>query len=274
MLPTVKEVRYCGAAFCTLTDEQKENQPPRSEVNIITAIYLSCVVVAVIIATIFLDPLTRYGEGFERNNEENLASISKLVLATLEQLKKPNQQLLIFITIFVGMEQAFISTEFTKAFITCELGVGLIGFILISFGIFDCTSAIIFGSLVEYIGRFPIICLGILGHVSLIAWALVWETNSDQLYLFFIYASCWGIIDGIWQAQINGLYGSLFKTNKEAAFSNYRLFEAMGFAISLGNSTFFCLRTKLLILLTVLLIGSLGYGVVELMQYRKVSNFP
>jgi hypothetical protein len=35
-------------------------------------------------------------------------------LATFLQLKKPNQQLLIPLTVFIGMEQAFIGADFTQ----------------------------------------------------------------------------------------------------------------------------------------------------------------
>lgn len=37
-----------------------------------------------------------------------------LLSATLNQCKKPNQQLLILITVWIGMEQAFIGADFTQ----------------------------------------------------------------------------------------------------------------------------------------------------------------
>lgn len=202
--PLMEEVSYCGAAFCKLTDEQEENQPPRSQVNLITLIYLICVIMSVIIAFIFLDPLTRYGERLEREDDENRETVTELIMATLNQLKRPNQLLLVFLTIFTGMEQAFSATEYTQAFITCALGVGQIGFIMISFGIFNCTAAMVFGYLVEYIGRVPIFMFGVIGHTALLIWTMIWEANPEQLYLFYMYASLWGMMDGLWQAQVNG----------------------------------------------------------------------
>lgn len=38
-----------------------------------------------------------------------------MLSATLNQCKKPNQQLLIPITVWIGMEQAFIGADFTQA---------------------------------------------------------------------------------------------------------------------------------------------------------------
>ena len=39
----------------------------------------------------------------------------------------------------------------------------------------------------------------------------------------YLLAALWGTADAIWQTQINALYGVLFKSDEEAAFSNYRL---------------------------------------------------
>jgi hypothetical protein len=48
----------------------------------------------------------------------------------------------------------------------------------------------------------------------------------------YVLAALWGVADAIWQTQINALYGVVFKNNEEAAFSNYRLWESMGFLLS------------------------------------------
>jgi hypothetical protein len=45
----------------------------------------------------------------------------------------------------------------------------------------------------------------------------------------YVLAALWGAADAIWQTQINALYGVLFAKNEEAAFSNYRLWESLGF---------------------------------------------
>lgn len=67
----------------------------------------------------------------------------------------------------------------------------------------------------------------------------------------------------------SGLYGTLFRRNKEAAFSNYRLWESAGFVIAYAYSTHLCAKMKLYVQLTVLCIGFVGYIVVEILQKRK-----
>lgn len=66
-----------------------------------------------------------------------------------------------------------------------------------------------------------------------------------------------------------GLYGTLFRRNKEAAFSNYRLWESVGFVIAYAYSTHLCARMKLYVMVSVLIIGSICYIVVEILHRRK-----
>lgn len=69
-----------------------------------------------------------------------------------------------------------------------------------------------------------------------------------------------------------GLYGTLFRRNKEAAFSNYRLWESAGFVVAYAYSTHLCARMKLKVMFTVLVIGVIGYIIVEILHKRKVSS--
>ena len=109
-------LELCGANFCVLGSSDNANleRPPDSEIFEISAIYLSCIVAAVIIIALFMDPLSRYGERRRGSISAQELSGVELLSATFKQLKKPNQQLLIPLTIFIGMEQAFIGADFTQ----------------------------------------------------------------------------------------------------------------------------------------------------------------
>lgn len=64
----------------------------------------------------------------------------------------------------------------------------------------------------------------------------------------------------------------LFRRNKEAAFSNYRLWESAGFVIAYAYSTTLCARMKLYVLFGNLVLGVIGYIIVEVRHRRKVST--
>lgn len=201
----------CGASFCVKSLDENTNleRPPDWEIYEISSIYLSCIFLAVIIIAVFLDPLKRYGE--KRRGSISAIEISgkELLTATFKQLKKPNQQLLVFITVFIGMEQAFIGADFTQAYVSCALGVHMIGYVMICFGVVNAICSIIFGSIMKYIGRIPIIMIGALAHGSLIVLCLNWHPEKDQPHMFFIVSGIWGVGDAVWQTQINGMQFTL-----------------------------------------------------------------
>ncbi|XP_046733780.1 UNC93-like protein [Diprion similis] len=265
-----EKIRLCGANFCVVGAGANEvvERPPDSEIYEISSIYLACVVLAVIIVALFVDPLSRYGEKQRRADSQELSGI-QLLSATAYQLKKPYQQLLIPITVFIGIEQAFIGAEYTQAYISCALGVHKVGYVMMCFGIVNACCSLLFGSLMKFVGRQPLMALGAVVHAVLIGVLLVWRPHPDNPYIFYTLSGLWGVGDAVWQTQVNGLYGTLFRRNKEAAFSNYRLWESAGFVVAYAYSTHLCERMKLYVMLTVLFLGVIGYTIVELLHRRK-----
>ncbi|CAF1558406.1 unnamed protein product, partial [Didymodactylos carnosus] len=69
------------------------------------------------------------------------------------------------------------------------------------------------------------------------------------------------------------LYGVLFSASDEAAFSNYRLWESLGFVLFYIITPFIQIRIALIILLIFLTLGMTGYSITEY-RWRKtmISN--
>ena len=61
----------------------------------------------------------------------------------------------------------------------------------------------------------------------------------------------------------SALYGSIFADESEAAFSNYRLWESLGFIIAFAYSFELCTSVKLYVITSVLVVGWIGFAVVE-----------
>lgn len=142
---------------------------------------------------------------------------------------------------------------------------------MICFGVVNAICSVVFGSLMKYIGRFSIIVFGTVIHMGIFSYLLFWRPHPDSPLIFFLISGLWGVGDAVWQTQINGLYGTLFRRNKEAAFSNYRLWESLGFVIAYAYSTALCARMKLYAVMSVLAFGAFCYIIVEIRQLRKVT---
>ncbi|XP_063967448.1 protein unc-93 homolog A-like isoform X4 [Lytechinus pictus] len=256
-----------AGVYSKLTETGDDNgtycDPPETSLTYtLLSIYLVSGIIAVIIVVVFVDNL---GASKKIKDQGTL----DLFFATARLMKDKKMIAIIPLTIFSGLEQAFIAGDFTKSYVTCSLGVGWVGYVMICYGLADAICSVLIGRLVKYTGQIPFFCLGALINVSLIVALFVWEPFSDQLPVFFVIAALWGVGDAIWQTQLNSLYGILFRDQQEQAFSNYRLWESVGFTMAFAYSNFLCVWIKLTILVCALGVGMLGYASAEFLARRE-----
>ncbi|GAB1598397.1 protein unc-93 homolog A [Argonauta hians] len=235
------------------------------QVNIMKGIYLLCCILAIAIICLFLDNIR-----LEKEAKQRSFSIGLVKETARHCWVSTEQKLLIPLTIYSGIEQAFILITYTSAYITCSLGVWNIGYIMISFGVVDAICSFAFGRLVQYIGHIPFFILATIVHGGIQISLLLWTPSADMKVLFYIISGLWGMGDAVIQTQINALYGFLFSNNTEAAFANYRLWESVGFVMTFAYSTTAAVATRLYICLGFLFVGMLGYVVVEV-RLRSVK---
>ncbi|XP_012939457.2 protein unc-93 homolog A [Aplysia californica] len=265
---STKSSDFCGANFCP--EDAKSNtssnfEQPQDRVYIVCGIYLGCAIVAAIIVSLFLDKILLDKETTE--DERRLSP--RLLISTFKHLfSSPTQMLLIPLTIYSGVEQAFIGGDYTKSYISCSLGIWNVGYVMICYGVVDAICSILFGRLVKYVGHVPFFALAFVLHGGLQIAFLLWSPHRDDRVLFFVLAGLWGMGDAVIQTQLNALYGSLFSAKPEPAFANYRLWESLGFAVTYAYNDELCTETKLYICLGVLATGMLGYTAVEVMSWK------
>lgn len=56
----------------------------------------------------------------------------------------------------------------------------------------------------KYVGRVPIMILGISVHAAVQIFLLLWRPHPDNPLLFFMASGLWGVGDAVWQTQVNG----------------------------------------------------------------------
>ncbi|KXJ84175.1 hypothetical protein RP20_CCG018066 [Aedes albopictus] len=262
----------CGANYVAPVDRQLGNdtdvnfhRPDAAKLNALTGIFLGCMALASISVAVGVDSLKRYNS--TRTGSGSGISGVRMLVITMKQLGNKYQILLLPITMFIGVEQAFIAVDFTASFVACGLGIRYIGYAMISFGLANAFAAAVTPSITKAIGRFPMIIATAIFHLALIVFMLLWKPTTDY-YAYSIIVACWGLADGVWLIQINALSGILFPGNEEAAFSNFRLWEATGSVIMYATSPVLSTFTKLVGIMCVMLIGTVGYTTIEVMEYR------
>ncbi|XP_053448689.1 protein unc-93 homolog A isoform X1 [Nycticebus coucang] len=223
-------------------------------------------ILAILLIAVFLEPIQD-----DRRDcaEEKQPPFWSTLLSTFRLFKDRRLRLLVLLPLYSGLQQGFLSGEYTRSYVTCALGIQFVGYVMICFSAIDSLCSLLYGRLSQYTGRIALYLLGAGTQMSCAIALLLWRPHPDHLAVYFVFPGLWGVADAVWQTQNNALYGVLFEKDKEAAFSNYRLWEALGFVIAFGYSTFLCVYIKLYILLGVLTLTMAAYLTVEYLEYKN-----
>ncbi|CAI5441736.1 unnamed protein product [Caenorhabditis angaria] len=277
-LPSSKNVddiyKTCGNKFPMNESELSEQAfnnlqaPPQSVHVVVCLTYLTCTVISGMIVSMFLNALQK--DKISRKTPTNLnTEILQLMWKNLFNIR---YFLLVPLTIFNGLEQAFIVGVYTKSFIGCGLGIGQIGSVMACFGVSDAICSLVFGPLIKLFGRMPLFVFGAVVNLLMIITLIIWPLNAMDIEIFYVVASIWGMADGVWNTQINGFWVALVgRQSLQFAFTKYRFWESLGIAIGFTLIRFVNVEMYLLITFFVLLIGMCGFVAIE--NFDHILNF-
>ncbi|XP_078226973.1 protein unc-93 homolog A isoform X2 [Callithrix jacchus] len=235
-----EQLSSCGASDCLMATATTNStqRPSQQLVYTLLGIYTGSGVLAVLMVAAFLEPARDVQR--QRGGEKKSPPFWSTLLSTFRLYRDKHLCLLILLPLYSGLQQGFLSGEYTRSYVTCALGIQFVGYVMICFSAADALCSVLCGKVSQYAGRVALYVLGL-----------------------------WGVADAVWQTQNNALYGVLFERSKEAAFANYRLWEALGFVTAFGYSTFLCVHVKLYILLGVLSLTMAAYGIVECVESKN-----
>lgn len=266
-------IESCGVNFVTaeeITDNANLQPPESSKLYTLMSIYTVCAFLSALSVLVLLDPLAT-----QPREEDKKRSSFYLLVETLRHMRKPYQWAIVPLTIYSGVEQAFLVGDFTQAYVSCSLGIHNVGFVMITFGLADAVFSMVFGSIIKVVGRIPIFVFGAIVNAAIIVVLYLWRPSPEEPYVFFIIAGCWGLGDAVWQTQVNAFYGMVFADSEEAAFANYRLWESVGFILAFAVQKVLFISHKLVMLAVLLAAGMIGYLYIEvhlkLKKRRKLT---
>ncbi|CAF0755185.1 unnamed protein product [Adineta ricciae] len=245
----------CGIYFNPLTKNgtEKSSNIDDTKRYILCGIYAGMGVVSVLLLILFLDPIHLT----ERQPIKQSLKKAIEVLRSLVQWKFLDQLLLVPITIWAMIEHTFLTAQFTRAFITCLVGIRFIGLILIGNGICTALSSYIFGRLVKCIGRIGCISIAAIINYSMIIFMYFWEPKDNQMYILFMVAGLWGVADAVWQSQIIATYIVHHSERDPTVLAKYRLWKAIGSLITYSYASYATIEVTIFILFSFLTISLL-----------------
>lgn len=74
---------------------------------------------------------------------------------------------------------------------------------MMCFGIANALGSMLAGFLTKTIGRYTVITVNAIAHMTLLVWLIHWQPEIEGIY-YCVIAAVWGCCNGIWLVQING----------------------------------------------------------------------
>ncbi|XP_047113938.1 UNC93-like protein [Schistocerca piceifrons] len=262
----------CGADFCPSDRGAAANpnfRPPSTrQLTTLYGVLVACIACAVLFVAGGLHQLHSDQEDEEYGD---MRATLRLVSAAANLHRDPVQLLLVPITIFTGLTQAFFNADFTEAFVSCSWGIAHIGGVVACYGASNCAASVALGWRGRSAGHAALVSAYGGCYCLLLAALFVWAPDASKAAPFFLLAAFWGIADcGI--LVVNSVCGILFRGREKAAYSNVRLWETVGFLYGYACSPLLCMRVKLVVMAALLAAAVCGYWAAEYLAGRRAAN--
>ncbi|ESO97545.1 hypothetical protein LOTGIDRAFT_152636 [Lottia gigantea] len=256
----------CGAEFCATASNVTSviEKPDQNVIYILLGIFLACDLVGLCLTFFFLPEL--------KMKASQDKPISNSVVSCCTTMVDKKMLLLIPTFMSNAMTLGILFADYTQAFISCSLGISMVGFIMASYGGTTAVLALFVSRMAKYTGRYSLFIVGNIIDAAMPIALLYWNPSPDHPAFFYIVPTVWGVAEAILQAQFNSLVSIMFEEKLDSAFANYHTSKALAFTATFVLGTFLCLKTRLYIAIGVSLFGFLGYISAELVFHRQTMS--
>jgi len=254
---------HCGIDYCpskSSSSNSTESEVDSVMVYTLLGIFSVCSVVGIIVLLLFLDRL----EGVMKKKQTDLG---KQLSAVFRFYANRKVVCLVGIMFYSMLQSSFMFGEFTKSFVTCSLGIHMVGFIMVCFSASSGVASFTNGRVQKLTGRCPLIITGIASQAAMLVTIYVWQPSPDRQYMFFIVSVFWGIGDGIIVAQTISVIGTMFPDNKEPAFAALKMTQSAALFLFFVTSQYLCTSVKVIVVFLSLVVGAVGYVLLEIKLY-------
>ncbi|XP_042511873.1 UNC93-like protein 3 [Macadamia integrifolia] len=215
-------------------------------------------------------------EGQPKSSESFYSSMFSLFKKVITPLHDRRMLLIIPLVCYSGLQQAFVWAEFTKYVVMPALGVSGVGGAMAVYGAFDAVCSLAAG---RFTTGLPSITLIVSGGALIQAIVLLWLLLTYRLssgvlgvvYPLLMSAMC-GISDGVFNTQLNALFGMLFRHDTEGAFAQLKVWQSASIALVFFLSPYITLQAMLVLMLAVLFFSIAGFLVLTLHVEKDFSS--
>ncbi|XP_033208023.1 UNC93-like protein [Belonocnema kinseyi] len=267
----------CGAEYCPekkmhlYNEDNLHNEtifeatiPPGTS-KIIVSVWLGLAVLAIGTSCAFLDSRLK-----EPQNVNDRVSTDNLLKSVKSAFQDPKLQLAAPLNLFVGLEQGFIYSDFTEAYVVCALGgAGPVSLSFLSLALLQALAGATLSMLMRHIKRYYVIAVGFAFHACLLLVLVTWRPAGDDPALFHVISAAWGVCNAIWETLIYTLVLGLYTNSWQGPLATSLFWRWLGLALALGLHGLVCTRSRVLGLAVILLLSVVPYTWLEIRLAKR-----
>ncbi|XP_065365911.1 uncharacterized protein LOC135958895 [Calliphora vicina] len=165
---------------------------------------------------------------------------------------------------FIGTEQAYILSDFLRAFVSCSLGISMVPGAIVGMGIMQLIVSGTLSMLLRHTKRIVVILAGFFFHSCLLLALSTWKPSSDDSALFYVLAASWGACNGMWETLLLALVTLNHANHVAEVASPLQSLRFLGLGITFAAHGFMCETPKIITLVIILVVSVLPYAMLEI----------
>ncbi|XP_045466396.1 UNC93-like protein [Harmonia axyridis] len=280
MFDTVEGNRLCGSQACpsryslnfnNSIDTQYFSVLPIGTAQALTGFYAFLCAAATALIVIGMDTLNLYNHQEGSDKPQLMTTIRSVK----ETFRDSRIKLVAPMMFFIGLEQAFIYSDFGKSYVVCTLGIQRLNLVYLAMGSLQSIAACTLSMLLRSIRRYYIVGVGFTFHSCLMLVLILWKPIEDDPALFFVISAAWGVCNAIWEMLSFTLLTCQYATERwEAAFAVTSFYRLLGIGISFLLHDYLCNFVKLysLTFFMVVAVITFTYLDIRLENMKKLKN--
>ncbi|XP_050428070.1 protein unc-93 homolog A [Adelges cooleyi] len=273
--------RTCGSVACPLVNTAKIVLRPTNSTNLtdpvdvrnymilpckttqlLASVFAGCCFVGVAVTVTFMTRIRLfvYASATEKRKSNGARSFG----AVRDAFRNTKLQLIAPLSVFIGLEQGFIYSDFSKFYVVCSAGVSNIPTVILSLGLLQLIAGFTVSLILQHIRRYHIIVIGFAFHSCLLMVLMKWKPSGDDAALLYVIAAAWGVCNAIWNTLCFNFVISLYPECWHGPMAHGYFFRYLGMSIAFGSHSVVCNTTKLYCLSAALVLAVVLYGWLEL----------
>ena len=261
---------YCGMNDCPWAEINITtlDSPSDTVVWSLVGIYAVFGIFAIISGIVLLDPLPSYLQPEKGPLKEEVCG---LLTSVIKLVKTKKMLFLIMMNVYAASYVVFIYADFSRSWITCALGIWMVGVFFLVYDGIAAFMCVISGWLTTKTGRPPLMLFSLIIGVVAMMVLVLWPINPNDSWIYFVVISCLSIQNSILEPVLMSLHGTAFPNQEQGSYGCYNFFWCIFGTIMYGYNYYVCTSIKAYLQFLFIFLGYLGYFLLE-RELRKTDD--